>query len=662
MKQRLIIIFFAALCLWSCRSKRQNTNEPPGNNSISALLEKAENDSSDTNQRLAAALAADTIAAKTNDLPGQLKSEKLIAGFYLKLRKPQLAKKYFFRTASLAEKLSDTKNVGIAFNNIGTVFNNQSEYDSALFYYNKANEIFRNSGNRLQLAQGLVNVGIVYKVQYNFDSAFSITLEAARILDSLKEKKDLASVYSTLGNILKELNRLDDAIHFLNLALDIRTADNDSARIASSLNNIGNIYKIKKDYTKALDYYNRSLAIKQNLKLTKATGTTLSNIAEIHFWLKNYERSEDYYNQALAVEAHESDKEALLSTSNKLTRLYLAENRIVAAKELAVKTLGLMPEIGLLKQRSDNALMLSEIYTQLRQHEKATKFAAVALALRDSLFTDNMAETVSMLNVKYKTAQREKELLLSKQLQSAQSSRIRLQSYFIALLAVITVLLLLIIRIVYRTSKFRKAAKQKVDTLMAELNHRVKNNMQILSDVLNLQLHSTTDEEQVSIIQSIRNRVQSITILHSLLYKDEYSGTIDMKNFIQSIVTNLDHAFDTKSGAFVTTVNIGPLQLNTKQAIPLGLILNELMTNIYKHSLPATSEPTLEIKLTEDGSFCRLSLADNCDYRDLKQPAKTKKGFGLMLVETLVQQLNGRHEVAANNLGTTHLIEFKKEL
>lgn len=655
---KICSIVLLAAFITGCNSgdtKRSGTDA----SRVKELILNAEQERQNNNERLQSALKADSAARRVGSVEDRIATAKLVATAFARLDSSEQAKKYYYHVIDLATRNADHKNRGIALNNLGAICNSLSEYDSAILYYGDAISVFRAEGNHLQAAQAMINIGIVHKIQQNFDEAVAVSLVAARLLDSLHADRDLASVYTTLGNIFKELHRYDEALNYLKLALQLRTTNLDSAGIASAFNNIGNVHKAREQYDTALAYYTRSLELKEKLHLGKAAGTTLHNIADIYLVRQQYDRAEYYLKKALQVKNSAKDKEGYISALNKLNKLYLAQDDLVSANAIAMVADSLMPQSGFYGLRAEHAFLLSDIFYRKKLYDRSIQYSRHGLLLRDSLFDKDMAAVVSRLNISYKTALRERELFLAKQMQTEQSYRLTRQSYFIGFLVFILVFLASVAVLLYRAAQFRKKAKLRVDLLMAELSHRVKNNLQLLSGMLNMQMANATDESQQSTIRAINSRIQSIGILHSLLESDVDTGTVNMRGFIESLSANLRLAYAGRANQFSISSEVDEIWLFSKQAIPLGLIVNELVTNIFKYA-DLSGEPQLKISLHVSGNNCVLVVQDNCGFWEKKQPTTRTGGFGLVLVDTLVQQLDARYERTIDEQGTKHVVEFTK--
>ncbi len=655
--RRLIKLVFLMVCLLSCQQKNNKKNHK-AKAYLESLITNAIDNNIPGNERLVNAFMADSIALAINDIPSQITSKKAIATIYVKLDSSLQAINYFLMAAELAKKSSDSENLGIVLNNIGIIYNEKSEYDSALKYYHNANEIFNKTGDQEHIAQALVNIAIVYKIQGNFKEAFRLCMEAAKIIENTNSVKDLAYIYTTIGNILRELNKLQDALHYHNLALTIRIKEQDSVGIASSLNNIGNVYRAQKNYTKALVNYKNSLIIKERNASKKAIATTIDNIAEVYSDLGQYSNAEAYFKKVLALRNGVKDKDGYLTASNKLIKLYLAENKLKNAELLANHVDSIVSDSGFLKQRLNNAVMRADIYTRFGKYKLSAKYALEALALKERLSNDNVTDTVFLLNEKYKTQQKERELFTAKQFQAVQSEKIDDQWLLIILLIIVLCILSIVSFLLFRSNRVVKKANERIEILMKELNHRVKNNLQIVSDMLHLQKDIINDSHQMPMIQSAINRVESMNIIHTLLYQKGYSGIIELKNFVTTLMENLVHAYEFRSTIFNINLNIQKSNISVDKAIPLGLILNELITNIFKYAEVGTSSPLIEIIFTQKNNNCILEIRDNCKKWDIDAARTKKSGLGLFLVETLTRQIKGKWKQTSINSETIHTIEF----
>jgi two-component system, sensor histidine kinase PdtaS len=653
---KIIVLFL--FCLVGCK-KNADRKINAANHSISNLIKQAEDAIYPLDKRLLFASQADSLAMLENDKKQLLETKRTKAGLNLMLGNLSFAQKDYLKAADVAMAIKDFENLGIAYHNLGIIYDKKSQFDTALQFYNDAIQNFRKNGNQLQIARTMTNIGIVYQNQENYDTAFKIVVTAANIFDGLKAQKELASVYTTLGIILKQENQFDEALQYYERALKIFTSEKDSSGMSSILVNIGNVFRYEEQFEKALNYYLNALSIKRKIGLSKYTGATLENIGEVFSLMNNFYLAEDYLRKALDIRIDNHDKDGELSTLNKLSKLYLKGNNFFKAKDVAIQTQYALPQSGFLKQKLNNTLLLHEIYDKLGQYDSASKYANYALTLKDTLFNADMTENLAKMDAMFRTQETQKDLFLSQEKQKTQSVQIYAQQKFIFLLSFFLFLLFSLLILLFRLYTAIKKANKRIETLMKELNHRVKNNLQIVSDMLNLQLGFVKDKDQAALIQSSINRVQSMNVIHTLLYQKGFTGMINMHDFMKELLLNIANAYREKSDLFDMKIEVQNFYLHIDKAIPVGLITNELVTNIYKFS-KVVDGTHMDIKLANENKNCTLEIADNCGYWNVEKVKEQQHGLGLILVETFVKQLKGTWNTVSSEKENIQYIEFSK--
>jgi PAS domain S-box-containing protein len=198
------------------------------------------------------------------------------------------------------------------------------------------------------------------------------------------------------------------------------------------------------------------------------------------------------------------------------------------------------------------------------------------------------------------------------------------------------------------------------EVLLKEIHHRVKNNLQIISSILNLQSSFVTDENTLGILLESRNRIRSMAIIHESLYKTEDFASVDFSNYLTSLTHNLIASYDV-GGNIELDTNVERVNLILDQAIPCGLLLNEIITNSLKYAWKDctknnTRKVDLSLNIDKNGSVL-MEIGDNgCG---LPQPFEkmSTETLGFQLISTLVEQLDGDLEVKSQK-GTKYLIKF----
>ena len=200
------------------------------------------------------------------------------------------------------------------------------------------------------------------------------------------------------------------------------------------------------------------------------------------------------------------------------------------------------------------------------------------------------------------------------------------------------------------------ASLKEKEVLLKEIHHRVKNNLQIISSILNLQSSFVSDENTLEILQESRNRIRSMAIIHENLYRTEDFSSINFADYLYNLVTNLIASYRIHDVIHLET-DIDEIDLVLDQAIPCGLFVNELITNSLKYAWKNDEEGTIFIKLKEVDSRVTLVIADDGIGLPTNFENMSSDTLGLQLVITLVEQLDGELVVNCAK-GTEYLINF----
>ncbi|MBO0933211.1 sensor histidine kinase [Fibrella aquatilis] len=275
---------------------------------------------------------------------------------------------------------------------------------------------------------------------------------------------------------------------------------------------------------------------------------------------------------------------------------------------------------------------------------------------------------ISRLNIEYDT--QKKESLLTTQKRELALRMANLKEQQLLILAIAGLLLLtigLLVNYFRLNQTLARTSRQNVE-LVKEQNHRVKNNLQVVSSLLSLQASRLTDEVAKQAVEESQLRVQSMAILHRRLYDGDQLAQVDVDEFIRELVSGVLLSF----GYLTVPVQyaLDPILLSADKATPLGLIINELVTNACKYAFPDNDEPQLWIECRQHGRTIMLTVADNGPGMDHDVPvlqtdnmlvAKTRT-FGLTLIEAQAMQLNGRAQFGSGKdmggRGTVFTLDF----
>jgi two-component sensor histidine kinase len=200
--------------------------------------------------------------------------------------------------------------------------------------------------------------------------------------------------------------------------------------------------------------------------------------------------------------------------------------------------------------------------------------------------------------------------------------------------------------------KITQSLKEK-EVLLKEVHHRVKNNMQVISSILNLQSSYVTDQYALSLLKESQNRIKTMAYIHEALYQNKTFSSINFSEYISTLTNNILQSYAASIQKVRLVTDIQKIILNLDMSIPAGLIINELVTNSIKHAFTGSNEGNILINLHTKDNTLFLEVSDTGKGFPKDIDFKNTNSLGLQLVNTLVEQLNGKLELSENKYGGT---------
>jgi two-component sensor histidine kinase len=204
--------------------------------------------------------------------------------------------------------------------------------------------------------------------------------------------------------------------------------------------------------------------------------------------------------------------------------------------------------------------------------------------------------------------------------------------------------------------QIKKSLEEK-EVLIREVHHRVKNNMQIISSLLNLQTRYVDDKETVNLLKESQNRVKSMAMIHEKLYQSHDLNHINIFDYINSLVKDLFYSYAIPKNQIKTVIKVEEINLNIETAVPCGLIISEIISNSLKYAFPGGREGEVHISLKHNGEKLYLTISDNGIGFPEGIDFKNTDSLGLRLVNNLTEQIDGELELDRSH-GTKFNITF----
>ncbi len=541
--------------------------------------------------------------SKVDDPNGLSQAATSVAVAYHYLNKWDSAE-YYYKEALSIREASKSNRVASSLNNLGVVFMDQEEYEEAITYYIKAMEVRQLANDTVGVALTKINLGLIFKKQGIYDKALGYYKEAIVVLEKFNEQKHLEVALLNMGAIYNTINDYEIAKQYNLKLLKLANESASQRNLAKSYVNLANSYQGLGLLDSSLYYANKGLSFFESQSDTLNIANSLLSISQSHLAAKNYKST--------------------ITNSKRMEQL----NQAVGNKEMAI----------------ENQLMLAKAYAGLSDYQNAYANLENSFYLKDSFLTTALNETISDLTIKYETEQKEREISQLKiknqeaiiAEQETENQR-NILLFFAGVLVLGAILLFFLLRTRSKANALVVKSLNEKEILLKEIHHRVKNNLQIISSLLSLQSRFIEDKDAKALVNEGQNRVKSMALIHQKLYQKDNLMGVEALDYIQNLTNTLQSAYGMDLSKLKVKYDIDKLNLDVDTMIPIGLILNELISNSFKYAFP-TGEGTLNIIFKETERKLLLTVKDS-GVGKVKE-INESDSFGIRMIKSLSRKLD----------------------
>lgn len=606
---------------------------------------------------------------KTENKIGKIDLLNSAALFFYENEDLDSALHYSSEQLKLSKDENYQKGLMNAYYTNGLIYKDRNEYDMSNDRFKKALEIGLKIYDTESAAKIYNGIAEVFISKGDFTVALQNCYNSLKISERRNDRKGIAASLKLIGTVYWNQGNYNMALSHNNKALKIYEEINDMKGIANCLNAIGIIYKIKEEYVLALDYYEKALSIRTKIGDRYGEGRTLGNIANVYVIQGKYNKAIEIYSRSLAIKKEKNDRLGILSGYLNLGDTYIDMKEYSKAEQYLNAALDITNEIGVMHFKKEIYSSFSKLYAEQQNFEKAYYYQKLNTEIRDTLFNADRAKHIAEIQTKYETEKNESRIELLNKENKIKEEQLTKKQFQTNSLIIGVVLVSIFLIILYNKQKIQKRANvqleaqktiieksnQEKEILLKEIHHRVKNNLQIISSLLNLQSRKVKDPNVSEALKDGRNRIKAMSLIHQKLYMKENYGKVDLKDYLEGVCINLFQSYgDTDQIDLKCEIN--SIQLNVDRSVFLGLIVNELVTNALKYAFFQKENGWIKVNLIEKNKNLELTVNDNGigmpDDFNIKNPEK----FGLQLVKTFVQKLNGELNVKVENGTAVHII------
>lgn len=515
---------------------------------------------------------------------------------------------YFKKHVKLHEKSHDTvKAYGYLY--IGKIYKIKQEHQKSLEYFNLSETIFSNNDNFNRLTETYISIAEFYRAKYDLESSERFLNLANKLIETRKiSQKIIAYYWNRKAAICIEKD--DDYLASIKCSkkvIQIAKKINDSSLIASSYNEIGYAYENLND-TKAAEYYKKA----------------------INFYKKN------------------KDELSEINVLSNIVRFNDKQGKIYSSKELIDRGYKLSYKLGEIIHIKNFNNYNYLYYKSIENFEKALYYLELFKKAEKEEFLSKWNSKIIDAERKYDLAKKEKQIQERDNEIKIQNLEIENTTKKFWLIFIIFLLTIIgIITLTYFFKREKKSNKQlrvlsdENEFLLSEAHHRINNNLQLITILINNQLDKSTHSESIE-FKKIISKIGSIATLHRHLYKSNDKKNIEIKDYLTDIYSNFSELF--KQNDIISNFEVSSFKINIDQAMYIGLILTELYINSIKHAFYNQAYKQIDFNLTIEKNQIILNYQDNGELikgKPMPKPSLIHQLCRQLEVECSIKTTNG---------------------
>jgi len=600
---------------------------------------------------------------------------------------------------------------------------NYNDFSKKEAYLKKAISLYKQTAALYDEAETLTQLAIIYNSVDKPVISIDYARQAIKIKKSIK-RYDLFKEFTMLGLNLRIQGNYKDALAYALAAEKItENTQADGQWLSIIYDLVGTLYSELKFHNKSVEYYKKAIVMAKKINDTEALSAITLNTARglysrgkadealeilksgskyypgkdcneeypaiyilIYCDLKKYDKAKPYYEQLLQCDNDENNGKYKDHIGQE--KMYYAMIRYLIKTGQSDKTYFYIEKLKKLAKINNDLLNLSQLEKTHFESDSATGNYIEAIRhlkshkkLNDSLFNINSTKQFADLQLKYETEKKDKNIKLLKQQGQLQETRLYnemvIRYIFIGSLIILFIILGLLFSqycLKQRNNKQLEAKQEEINRqnvilrqlvdekewLLKEIHHRVKNNLQIVISLLNTQSAYLENEDALMAIQNSQHRMHAMSLIHQKLYQSDNLASIDMSWYIYELVNYLKECFDLDR-KINYKLDTDRVDLDVAQAVPLGLILNEAISNAIKYAFPERQKGLITISLKNTGSESyQLIIADDGIGVPDGFEDEERESLGMNLMMGLADQLDGTFKLQNNN-GLAVVITFTKK-
>jgi len=566
------------------------------------------------------------------------------------------------------EKIKELSTTTEQLKILGDAINkNQMAQPALLYSYAKAYDSIAKIDQSEDAKINAINFnGNAHYANEDYDKAIEYYIEAIHLLEPKESSMKLSQIYNNLAGCYRVSNDFTNTEKYFNKALEIVVALDDNKWVANINNNLAVVYMDNHLFKKADAKYQAALDIYAQTNDTLMMGITYMNQGNSRISSEDYTQAIDRYEKAQEYVPYAMVPLLHAVSQTGIGTALTAQNKYTEAKPYLDKGTEIAKSINHSEQLMESYSALSEYYSKTEDYKNAFELSTVSQQLRDSIKTNEENKNLSDALAKYEGEK--KDLQLQKlAFEEEKETRHKERFIFLSLAAILLASFIGFFFIKNRSkNKLLASQKQTLETtldekevLLKEIHHRVKNNLQVVSSLLSLQQRQLNDPKASQAIQVGRDRVKAMSLIHQNLYQDTNLIGVEADQYIDNLAHSLVNTYKTEDKEIRIKTDVSAIKLDIDTIIPLGLIINELISNSLKYAFKDQASGEISISLKEEGPSLQLNVMDNGIGLPEGFSVENNTSLGYRLIKAFCDKLKATLQVDSKKGETSISISIK---
>lgn len=503
-------------------------------------------------------------------------------------------------------------------------------------------------------ARGQNFKGLTHYALGNYIQAVQYYLKSYELIKQTDDKRYEGILLNNIGAAYQVREKPDETEIYYKKALDVFNEINDTLWIANVTNNLAIVLNAKLEFSEAEKYFLQARERYQQLQDSASLNTLAVNIGSLYTDMEEWDKVQE--NIDIFFRSNPPVNDLYVYGKHLLARKAMNNGAYAESEAILQETIRITEEKGL----SHAGLNAKSLYYQLQKlvgNDRNTLLAYEDyVAQKDSIFSKEKDEQLTEMLEKYESLEKEAEidkLALADELNQTQISRQRMG--LLAALSGLGLLGFFFYRLRQKNQRIQKQDQEK-EVLLKEIHHRVKNNLQVISSLLGLQGLSIKDAKAKAAIQEGRSRVHSMSLIHQSLYKKDNLTGIEMKPYLESLIHDLIDTYNYRDISIQSDIICDDITLDVETVVPIGLIINELVTNSVKYAFEDRERGTITTTLNKVDQQLKLRVKDNGIGLNSDQLKVKEETFGHSLIRAFRDKLDADVNISSNNGTQVELI------